>query len=93
MAGSPQHATLVAATVTTFTFDVDYRMVEVLIVSGSDPVYFRVDGPAPGIEAEGSDVVPTIGGLQRESVQRGPTVVRLISAGTPKVSVRGVPTA
>ena len=38
------NATLVAATVRTFTFDVDYNSVEVLNVDGAAAIYFTVDG-------------------------------------------------
>lgn len=91
MAGSPQHATLVATTVTTFTFDTDFTQVEVLNVDGAAAVYFTVDGSAPTVEGEGAMVLPAaIGGLVVPSARRGGTVVKAISSGTPKVSVRGV---
>jgi hypothetical protein len=80
MAASPQHATLVANTVTTLTFDEDFDRVEVLNVDGAAEVYFRF-----------GSTNPTVGG----SVEAQPrlsraTVVKLISSGTPKVSVRGL---
>ena len=91
MAGSPQHATLVAAAVTTLTFDEDYGVVEVLNVDGAAAVYFTVDGSAPAVAQTGSHVLPAaIGGVEIEPVTSGVTVVKLISAGTPKVSVRGI---
>lgn len=91
MAGSPQHATLVAATVTTFTFDVDYNSVEVLNVDGAAAVYFTVDGTTPAVATTGSHVLPAaIGGLQIFPPTGTVSVVKLISGGTPTVSVRGV---
>ncbi len=62
----------------------------VLIVADPAPVYFRIGGPEPEIEGEGSEVVPTVGGLRVQSTRQGRTVVKLISAGTPKVCVRGL---
>lgn len=91
MAGSPQHATLVANTVTTLTFDTDFRLVEVMNVDGSAEVYFRFGGTAPTVGGEGCHVLPAaIGYVQLEPRTDGATVCKLISSGTPKVSVRGV---
>lgn len=93
MPASPQHATLVASTVTTLTFDSDFARVEVLNVTGSAAVYFSVDGSTPTVAGTGFHVVPaTIGALEVPTPENtgGNTVVKLISAGTPGVSVRGV---
>lgn len=90
MAGSPQHVTLVASTVSTVTFDEDFGMVEVTNVDGAAPVYFRMDGTAPVIAATGTHVLPAaIGSLEVAPKTTGVTVVKLISSGTPKVSIRG----
>jgi len=90
MAG-PQHATLVAGEVTELTFNRDFDQVEVTNVDGAGRVYFRVDKHDPGIEAEGSEVIPAaVGSLVVDVYTAGDTVVRLISDGTPKVSVRGL---
>lgn len=89
MAGSPQHVTLVANTVATLTFDSDAGEVEVLNVDGADAVYVRTDGVAPVVGGTGCDVLPAAIGFVRLKVSTdGPTVVKLISAGTPKVSVK-----
>lgn len=91
MAASPQHATLVASTVATLTFDEDFAEVEVTNVDGAAAVYFRFDGVAPVIAAAGTHVLPAaIGSVIRKPKTSGPTVVKLISAGTPKVSARGI---
>jgi hypothetical protein len=91
MAGSPQHATLVADTVTTFTFDEDYNSVEAFNVDGAERVYFTVDGTDPDIAATGSEVLPAaIGGLVVDVPVSGVTVVKLKSVGVPAVSVRGL---
>lgn len=90
MAGSPQHSTLVAATVTTLTFDPDFNWVEVLNVDGAAAVYFRADSTAPTVGGTGCHVLPAaIGSLAVKVFTDGATVVKLISAGTPQVSVRG----
>jgi hypothetical protein len=65
MAGSPQHATLVADTVSTFTLDTDFRLVEVLNVDGAAAVYFTVDGADPEVAGEGSNVLPAAIGARR----------------------------
>lgn len=91
MAGSPQHATLVANTVLEVDFDRDYTRVEVVNVDGPAAIYFRTDGVAPVVGATGCHVLPaTICSIEVDVVFDGPTAVKLISTGTPKVSVRGI---
>ncbi len=91
MAASPQHATLVATTVATLTFDEDFPVVEVSNVDGAAAVYFRFDGTAPTVGGAGTHVLPAeIGSVRRKPKTSGVTVVKLISAGTPKVAVRGL---
>lgn len=93
MAASPQHATLVAATVATMTFDLDFPEIEVTNVDGTDIIYFRCGSTAPTVAGAGSYVVPAIEGatVRMRPQTSGATVVKIISAGTPKVSVRGIP--
>ncbi len=92
MAGTPQHATLVADTPTVMTFDQDFDQIEVLNVDGAAEVYVRVGATNPTVGGTGSDVLPAaINALPIRVYTSGNTVVRLISAGTPKVSVRGIP--
>jgi hypothetical protein len=93
MAASPQHATLAAGVVTTLTFDEDFGTVEVMNVDGADKVYFTVgDGSAvPVVGATGSHVLPAaIGAVEIQPPTGKNTVVKLISAGAPSVSVRGI---
>ncbi len=92
MAGSPQHATLVADTVATLTFDKNFARIEVLNVDGAAAIYFRSDGVAPTVAGTGCHVVPAaIGSVEVDDDTAGQvSVVKLISAGTPKVSVRGL---
>lgn len=96
MAGSPQHAVLVANQVMTLTFDVDFVRIEVLSVDGADVIYGTVDGTAPVIGAIGTFILPAaIGAVELTPrtmgvAHTGPTVVKLISPGTPTVSVRGL---
>lgn len=90
MAGSPQHATLVASTVTTFTFDEDFERVEVLNVDGASAIYFSVDGSTPTVAGTGFHCLPAaISSVEVPVRVTGVTVVKLISAGTPKVAVSG----
>ncbi len=91
MPGSPQHVTLVASAVTTVDLGQDYSVVEVLNVDGVAAVYFRFDATAPVVGATGTHVLPAaIGSVEVTPRTSGNTVVKLISAGTPQVSVRGV---
>jgi hypothetical protein len=91
MAGSPQHVTLTANVVSTLTFDQDFENIEVLNVDGASEVYFRVGATAPTVGGTGCHVLPAaIGSVEVEVFTSGATVVKLISAGTPKVSVRGI---
>ena len=92
MAGSPQHATLVASTVTTLTFDKYYTKAVVQSVDGTAAVYFTFDGTTPSVAGTGSYVLPAaIGSMEIAPIRgAGVLVVKLISSGTPKVSVRGV---
>lgn len=85
---SPQHATLVANTVTTLTFAAREDHVEVLNVDGAAAVYFTVDGSTPSIGGTGSHVLPAAIGSFDVAVPSIVTTVKLISSGTPKVSAR-----
>ena len=92
MAANPQTVTLVAATVATLTFDVDFSEVEVTNVDGADVVYLRFDGVAPVSKAAANYMVPAIEGASAKFKPKtnANTVVKLISAGTPTVHVRGI---
>jgi hypothetical protein len=77
--------------VATVTLDADYAEIEVTNVDGVAAVYFTTDGTTPDIAANGSHVLPAaIGFVSLRPRTSGNTVVKLKSAGTPKVSVRGV---
>ncbi len=105
MAVGPLHATLVANTVTPLTLDVaDPRpenlsfatpprpRVGVVNVSGTAEVYFTTNGTDPTVGGAGCHVLPAaISALDVYDETPGPTsVVKLISVGTPKVSVRAL---
>jgi hypothetical protein len=91
MAGSPQHATLEAAAVTTLTFDQDFGEVEILNVDGAAAVYFRFGPTAPTVAGTGCHVLPAaISAVTVKPMTTGPTVLKLISSGAPKVSARGI---
>lgn len=90
-----QHYTLQGSTVKTVTLDKDYHVVEVVNVDGASAVYFTIDNVSPTVAGDDCEVLPAaIGALQvadpPQRVVVNPTVVKLISAGTPKVSVKGV---
>lgn len=85
-----QHATLVATTVTTMTFTDGFPNIEVTNVDGAAAVYFTVDGTTPTVTGTNCQVIPAaIGSLSVSEESGGATsTVKLISSGTPKVSVR-----
>jgi hypothetical protein len=105
MAAGPLHATLVADTVTTLTLDlVDPRpdnlsfatparpRVGVLSVTGTAKIYFTTDGTTPTVGGNACHILPAvISALEVDDGTPGPTsVIKLISSGTPEVSVRAV---
>lgn len=106
MAAGPLHATLVASTVTTLTLDLVDPVadlasfetpagprVEVLNVDGAAEVYFTTDGTTePTVGGNGCHVLPAaIGAVEVADRTAGATsVIKLISSGTPKVSVRAL---
>lgn len=90
-ADSPKHVQLTAGVVAPVIFEQDYDRIEIVNVTGSAAVYFRVGQTDPGVEVTGSNVLPAaIGSVEMDVTTSGGTEVRLISVGTPKVSVRGV---
>jgi hypothetical protein len=103
MAAGPLHATLVANSVTTLTLDLpdpvgDIRsfatapvaQVEVLNVAGGGEVFFTTDGSTPTVGGNACYVLPAaICALTVTDGTPGATsTVKLISSGTPRVSVR-----
>jgi hypothetical protein len=87
-----KHATLVAATMDTVTLDGDYKHVEVVNRDGVNEIYFTIDGADPTVAGDNTHVLPAqIGRITvNAAAEPGtPTVVKLISAGTPKYTVRG----
>ncbi|MEU7170316.1 hypothetical protein ABZ949_02345 [Micromonospora tulbaghiae] len=84
-----QYATLTANTERTFTFATNAGWVEVLNLDGSAEVYFTTDNTSPGVGADGSHVVPAaVAAVEVRDESTGNTVVKVRSAGTPRVGVR-----
>jgi len=80
--------TLTAATVDTVTFSADLDQVEVVNEDGAAAIYFTVDGSTPQVAGNNTYYLPAaIGGLQVTVPTSGNTVVKVISAGTPKYGV------
>lgn len=105
MAVGPLHATLVANTVTPLILDLPdpapeilstatprKARVGVLSVNGGAEIYFTTNGDDPTVGGDGCHVLPAvISALEVDDETPGPTSsIKLISAGTPKVSVRAV---
>jgi hypothetical protein len=79
--------TLVANTVDEVVFAEDQSAVEVFS-DGSAELYWTVDAPAPAVGDFAAHYMPAIPCVRVEpSPEPGETVVRLVSAGTPKYSV------
>lgn len=89
---STKHVTLVAATVTTVALSVNAARIEVVNVDGAEVVYFTVDGSTPTVAGDNTHVLPAaICALEVQDETSGAnSVVKLISAGTPEVSVRAL---
>jgi Domain of unknown function (DUF4082) len=87
------HGLLAAATVETVILDVDYGRVEVVNRDGAGEIYFAVDPDEdPTVGGDDTHVLPAA--ISRLTVNAAkaagtPTVVKLISAGGPKYTVRG----
>jgi hypothetical protein len=80
--------TLTAGQITTVHFPDDVDEIEVLSHDGAAAIYFTVDGADPQVEGRASRVLPAaISSAQVQPPTAGPTVVKLISAGTPRISV------
>ncbi len=87
---NPQHRTLTANTVATVTLDSGAQRVEILNVDGAAAVYVTVDRTDPTVAGDGCWVLPAaVGSLELKPRGAGDSiaVVKLISSGTPKVSV------
>ena len=80
--------TLVAATVDTVNFQEAVDRVEIYS-SGADEIYFTLDGAAPTVGGATTLLLPAAASVRTIRVPKrdSPTVVKLISAGTPVYSV------
>lgn len=92
LAESPQTVTLSGGVLRTLIMDRDYQHIEITNVTGSAAVWVRLGGKTPAAAANGSIAIPAVAGwtIALPDVWSGNTVVKLISAGTPQISVRGV---
>ncbi|GGM75644.1 hypothetical protein GCM10012275_52930 [Longimycelium tulufanense] len=80
--------TLSANVETDVQFADDLVAVEVLSHDGAAAVYLTVDGSAPAVEGDNCHVLPAVvGAIQLEPPTYTGTRVRMISAGTPTLSV------
>ncbi len=86
-----RHVTLVADTVATVSLNVNAGRIEVLNRTGTAEVYFTTDGSAPTVGGNNCYVLPAaISALEVPDEISGMAVVKLISVGTPSVSVRAL---
>ncbi len=82
--------TLAAATVYTYTATgYNASMCEVVNLDGAAEIYFTVDGTTPTVGGDNCIALPaTISSVEVKEEISGDASIKLISAGTPKVSVR-----
>jgi hypothetical protein len=80
---------LAAGVVDTVTFADDLDEVTVIGLDGSAAVYFTLDGSTPTVGGANTYVLPAaVGTAAFEPATSGHTVVKLISAATPTISVQ-----
>lgn len=94
-ANTAYHSTLVASTVDTVTLNDGEEYVTLVNRSGSAEIYATVGTSAvppatPTVGGNDTYVLPAAIGSLRVAGQIGPTVVKLISSGTPTYSVEVV---
>ncbi len=89
---SVRHATLVAATVSTVNLTTNGSRIEVVNLDGAAAVYFTTDGSTPTVAGNDCHVLPAaISAVEVADETAGTnSVVKLISSGTPTVSVRAL---
>jgi hypothetical protein len=81
--------TLVASTVETTTFSEDLDEVTIVSLDGAAPLYFTVDGRTPTVGGANTRVMPAaIGAVTVGPPTAGGTVVKVISLGTPTISIQ-----
>ncbi len=87
-----KHVTLVAATPTTVNLAYNASRIEVVNLDGAAEVYFTTDKSIPTVGGDNTHVLPAaIGAVEvADEVSGENSVVKLISSGTPKVSVRAL---
>jgi hypothetical protein len=83
-----KYETLVASVVTTTTLDTGFYSKIELVNRGDYDVYVRLDGTNPTVEGADTILLPARSTLVEEAPE-GTVAVKWISAGTPKVYVRG----
>lgn len=85
-----KHWTLTATQVDDITFTEGVERIEVLNrdASGGDPVYFTIDGSTPAAAADDTFVVLPQQSLTLPALS---LTVKVVSAGTPDISVHGLP--
>jgi hypothetical protein len=83
---------LTADTVATVTLDGNFGRIEVLNRDGSAEVYFTTDNSDPVVLGANSHVLPAaIGAVEvADDTSGSSSIVKMISTGTPAVSVRGM---
>lgn len=79
---------LTASTVDTVTFADDVTRITITNMTGTAPIYYTVDGSTPTVAGKNTRLVPAaVTHVDVEPATSGPTTVKLISPGTPTVSV------
>ena len=86
-----RHITLTAGEVETVELGINAARIEVLNRDGAAAVYFTTNDVEPTIAGNNTYVLPAaVSALEVPDEISGPSVVKLISSGTPAVSVRAL---
>jgi len=86
-----RHVTLTADEVETVELGINAARIEVLNRDGAAAVWFTTNDDDPTVGGNNTYVLPAaIGAVEVPDEVKGPSVVKLISSGTPAVSVRAL---
>lgn len=80
--------TTVASQVDTVNFGGDLNRIEVVHLSGTDNVWYTLDGSTPAVNGDASYVVPPSSVDSREPQGGGATQLKLVSAGVVTLRVQ-----
>lgn len=84
------HATLTASSVSTINLNSQYYRKIEIVNRGDVEAFYTLDDSTPTVEGDNSIVLPARSAVVEEWYGDTTPTVKIISTGTPKISVRGV---